>query len=98
VLLCAEYEFEQSDPHPFLVLLSKLIHIHADVTHEPLQSLARVLLHESKHRLSGSDLVVPRLVDTLLVFVMRERLERQPQGERAGSEPCATPKLAARLR
>jgi AraC-like DNA-binding protein len=82
VLLCAEYDFDQEGPHPLLALLPKLIHIPADAAQEdgPLQKVVRLLLLEASAHQSGADLVVPRLVDVLLVYVVRAWLNRQPQG------------------
>lgn len=82
VLLCAAYEFAEDGPHPLLALLPRLIHIPVDAADDrgQLQSLVRLLLHEASRNLSGSELVVPRLIDTLLVFIVRAWLEQQPEG------------------
>jgi AraC-like DNA-binding protein len=82
LLLCAEYEFDQDGPHPLLALLPKVILLRGDAARDDasLQALVRLLLTEARQRLSGADLVVPRLVDTLLVFVVRAWLAAQPEG------------------
>jgi AraC-like DNA-binding protein len=82
LLLCAEYEFDQDGPHPLLSLLPKLILLSGTGARDDasLQAVVRLLLGEARQRLSGADLVVPRLVDTLLVFVLRAWLAEQPEG------------------
>jgi AraC-like DNA-binding protein len=82
LLLCAEYEFDQDGPHPLLALLPRIILLQGDAARDDasLQAVVRLLLTEARQRLSGADLVVPRLVDTLLVFVVRAWLAGQPEG------------------
>lgn len=75
--LCAEYEFPQDSVHPFFACLPRLIHIRADAAqaNAPLQALVRVLLLESQQLRSGADIVIPRLVDTLLIYILRAWLD-----------------------
>lgn len=82
VLLCAGYEFCSTAPHPLLSVLPGLIHVSADQAArcEQLQLMVRLLQSESHGQMSGTDLVVPRLVDTLLVFIVRAWLASQPEG------------------
>jgi AraC-like DNA-binding protein len=82
ILLCAAYEFEQEGQHPLLALLPSLVRLHTDDSDEngQFQSLVRLLLHESSRKLAGSEIVVPRLVDSLFVFIVRTWLESQPIG------------------
>jgi len=82
VLLCAAYEFEQAGQHPLLALLPQLIRLHVDYSEESghFQALVRLLAHESGRKLPGSELVIPRLVDSLFVFIVRAWLEEQPVG------------------
>ncbi len=81
-LLCAEYEFEDEGPHALLDLLPRAIHLRAcEVREAPsLVALLGLLAREGTHSLPGHDLVVPRLIDTLLVFIVRRWLEAQPAG------------------
>lgn len=81
-LLCAAYQFEQKGSHPLLALLPRLIHLQAGVAagSEQLQLVTQLLLNEASRQPSGTELVVPRLVDSLLVFVVRAWLETQPRG------------------
>jgi AraC-like DNA-binding protein len=82
VVLCAKYLFQHSGPHPLVSLLPAFVHLPATQAerHAQLQLLLQLLRREAEHKASGSDLVVPRLVDSLLVFVVRAWLEEQPMG------------------
>lgn len=82
VLFCAEYTFDQDGVHPLLTVLPRVIHVAADVgqADSALQALVRVLLHEATQRRSGAELVLPRLIDCLLVLVIRHWLDGQPAG------------------
>lgn len=82
ILLCAEYRFEQEGPHPLLSVLPRLIHVSADVSaaDSALQTLVRLLVLEGAQRRTGAELVIPRLIDSLLVFIVRQWLDEQPEG------------------
>ncbi|RKH12982.1 AraC family transcriptional regulator [Corallococcus sp. CA053C] len=81
-LLCAAYEFEQDGQHPLLALLPQLIRLHVDSSDDSgqFQALVRLLSHESGRKLPGSEIVIPRLVDSLFVFIVRAWLDSQPVG------------------
>ena len=82
LVLCAKYLFQHVGPHPLISLLPKLIHLpaHEAERHVQLQLLLQLLRREAIDAGSGSELVVPRLVDSLLVFIVRAWLEEQPMG------------------
>jgi AraC-like DNA-binding protein len=82
VVLCAKYLFEHVGPHPLISLLPPFVHLpaHEAERHVQLQLLLQLLRREATDAGSGSDLVIPRLVDSLLVFVVRAWLEEQPVG------------------
>jgi AraC-like DNA-binding protein len=88
-ILCAKYRFAhaQQGAHPLVSRLPALVHLtSANVAGDMQMQLLLQLLHlEATRRGSGSDLVVPRLVDTLLVFIIRNWLSLQPVGEGAAS-------------
>lgn len=79
-VLCAKYLFQPVGPHPLAALLPPLVHLRArdEARHAPLRLLVELLAHEASGTHGGSELVVPRLVDTLLVLVVRAWLEEQP--------------------
>ena len=82
IILCAKYLFEHQGPHPLVSLLPAVVHLPAREVeqHPQLQLVLQVLRAEAVDGGSGSELVVPRLVDSLLVFVLRAWLEGQPAG------------------
>jgi AraC-like DNA-binding protein len=81
-VLCAKYLFQHLPPHPLTSLLPPLIHLPARQAerHGQLQLLLQLLRHEATNAESGTELVVPRLVDSLLVFIVRAWLAEQPVG------------------
>lgn len=82
VVLCAKYLFQSVGPHPLTSLLPPVVHLpaHEAARHTQLQLLLELLRHEAIDAQSGAELVVPRLVDTLLVYVIRAWLDGQPVG------------------
>jgi AraC-like DNA-binding protein len=82
VVLCAKYLLEHVGPHPLTSLFPPLVHLpaHEAESHVQLQLLLQLLRHEALNGGSGTQLVVPRLVDSLLVYIVRAWLEGQPAG------------------
>ncbi len=82
VLQSAGYRFSQEGAHPLLALLPPVIRIPAAQANgdNELQTLLRLLTQEATHREVGTDLVLPRLIDTLFVYVLRTWLRDQPEG------------------
>jgi len=85
VLVCAEIKFDEAEPHPLMTVLPSLIHVSALLAESDhgLATLSRILVREALNERMGAELVVPRLVDTLLVFIVRNWIEQQP-AESAG--------------
>jgi AraC-like DNA-binding protein len=83
LILCVAFEFPLEGPHPLLSVLPPLIHLkQADVAADArLRLLLELLLLEATAPKMGAQMLVPRLVDGLLVFIVRTWLERQPRGE-----------------
>lgn len=82
LLQCAGYELSREGPHPLLALLPATIHVPAAAAESDceLQLLLRLLIQEANTRAAGSELVLPRLIDTLFVYIVRAWLRQQPQG------------------
>ncbi len=80
-LLCAKYRFRLPTTHPLFSQLPSLIHLRAaDAERNPqLQLLVQLMKAEVDGTGDGSDLVIPRLVDSLLVFILRSWLEAEPE-------------------
>jgi AraC-like DNA-binding protein len=79
-ILCAKYRFGLPGDHPLVSRLPQLIHLRSREVGRSaqLQLLIQLMKIESEARGSGSELVVPRLVDSLLVFILRVWLETEP--------------------
>jgi AraC-like DNA-binding protein len=82
-IFCAKYRFEHVGPHPLLSILPRFIHVRAREAekHPQLQLLQQLLRLEARHGGNGKELVLPRLVDSLLVYIVRAWLEDQPAGD-----------------
>jgi AraC-like DNA-binding protein len=82
VLQCAGYSFSQEEAHPLLTILPSIIRIPADAAAADvdLQTLVRLLTQEATRRESGNELVLPRLIDCLFVYILRSWLREQPEG------------------
>lgn len=83
VVLCAKYVLDDTGPHPLTASLPPLVHLRAErATHdERLQLLLELLRQETLAPGSGSELVVPRLVDALFVLVVRAWLDSREADE-----------------
>lgn len=79
-VLCAKYLFQGASAHPLASLLPPLIHLPAAdaAPHAQLQLLLQLLGREAADAGAGAELVIPRLVDSLLVFVVRAWIAAQP--------------------
>jgi AraC-like DNA-binding protein len=100
VLLCGAYRLDQSMAHPLLAELPEFIHLPARVGRYPRLRAATDLLGAELERPShGSDVVVPALLDTLLLYILRawydEQAHRAPSGWAAA---LADPSISVALR
>jgi transcriptional regulator GlxA family with amidase domain len=99
VVLCAKYLFQHFGPHPLTSLFPPLVHLpaHQAERQVQLQLLLQLLRHEAVDAGSGTELVVPRLVDSLLVFVVRAWFEGQPVGAGGWFGALRDPSIAKAL-
>jgi AraC-like DNA-binding protein len=74
--------FSPEGSHPILSLLPAVVVIPAQKVESDveLQLVLRLLAQESQHREQGVELVQPRLLDTLFVYVLRAWLRDLPEG------------------
>ena len=81
-IVCGAYAFDADGPHPFLRSLPELIHLPAGSLSSggTLEATVRLLCGEVEARDPGAQAVVDRLVDVLLIYVLREWLGRQEGG------------------
>lgn len=83
LLFCGAFHFAQDGPNPLLSLLPPIIYLPADEAraNDELQSLIRLMMRERCHGETqpGSTAVTNRLMDVLLVFIVRAWLGTQPE-------------------
>ncbi|HET9959177.1 MAG TPA: AraC family transcriptional regulator [Polyangiaceae bacterium] len=103
LVLCAKYLFQgvgaPGGAHPLTSLLPPLIHLPAYEAErdKQLQLLLQLLGHEARAAGVGTELVVPRLVDSLLVFVVRAWLAGQPLAAGGWFAALRDPHISAAL-
>ncbi|WP_329381708.1 AraC family transcriptional regulator [Streptomyces sp. NBC_01351] len=79
VVLCGAYELDPSRTHPLLRTLPDLIHLPAHPGRRPeLRSAVELLAAELESPRLGTDAVVPALLDTLLLYILRIWFDEQP--------------------
>jgi AraC-like DNA-binding protein len=74
-VLCATFAEEEAALHPLLRLLPSVVVVRARDAHRPLATLMQLMRAEQRSAGLGSSAVVDRLVDVVLVYVIREWLE-----------------------
>ncbi|MFB6839084.1 AraC family transcriptional regulator [Streptomyces sp. NPDC056361] len=100
VVLCGAYRLDPAQAHPLLLTLPEVIHLPADPTRHPeLHAAVRLLAAEVSAPRLGTGTTVPALLDTLLMYILRIWLARQPQADRATGWAAALndPALTAAL-
>lgn len=82
-LVCGSYTFDSDGPHPLLRALPPLVHLPATPGVDrdgALEFAVRMLAGEVEGHQPGSQAVVDRLVDVLLIYILRAWLDRQQEG------------------
>ncbi len=79
VTLCGGYQLDSARAHPLLRDLPELIHLPAHLGRHPeLRATVHLLATELERPRLGTDAIVPALLDTLLLHILRAWLEQQP--------------------
>jgi AraC-like DNA-binding protein len=79
VTLCGAYELDPARKHPLLLSLPELIHLPARLGHRPeLRAAIDLLSVELQRPRPGTDAVVPALLETLLLYILRAWFDEQP--------------------
>ncbi|MFB7026621.1 MULTISPECIES: AraC family transcriptional regulator [unclassified Streptomyces] len=82
MVLCGAYQLDPSRTHPLLLTLPDLIHLQARSDRHPeLGSAVALLAAELEDPRLGADAVVPALLDTLLLYILRIWFDEQPARE-----------------
>ncbi|MGI5399826.1 AraC family transcriptional regulator [Streptomyces sp. CA-135486] len=101
VMLCGAYQLSKARAHPLLTDLPPVIHFPARVgRHASLRSAVELLGAELADPQPGSDAIVPALLDTLLLYLLRAWWLRERADERTGwagalNDPAVTAALHA---
>jgi AraC-like DNA-binding protein len=78
VTLCGAYQLDPARAHPLLTGLPEIVHLPARPGHRPeLRAAVDLLGGELGQRRPGADAIVPALLDTLLLYILRAWLEEQ---------------------
>ncbi|MFF4344495.1 AraC family transcriptional regulator [Kitasatospora sp. NPDC001540] len=87
VLLCGAYRTDPSRTHPLLHTLPELLHLpSAPADHPELHAAVGLLAAEANGPRLGTDAIVPALLDTLLVYLLR-RCFTDPAVRNSGDAP-----------
>ncbi|MEU8892645.1 AraC family transcriptional regulator [Streptomyces sp. NPDC048442] len=100
-LLCGNYHLDQARPHPLVRQLPEIIHLPANhVRYPELAAAVQLLRMELEQPRPGSVGIVPALIDSLLLYILRAWLEERPAGQAKGwaaalGDTAVAPALAA---
>ncbi|MEV7226628.1 AraC family transcriptional regulator [Polymorphospora sp. NPDC051019] len=90
VTLCGAYELEPARTHPLLHDLPELVHLPAHLDRYPvLRATVELLTTELRQPRPGTDAIVPALLDTLLLHILRAWLEERSTSGPATGWPVA---------
>jgi AraC-like DNA-binding protein len=101
VTLCGGYQFDPANSHPLLDSLPEVVHLPAHLGRNPgLRSTVDLLATELAQPRLGTDAIVPALLDTLLLYILRSWFDTRPADEPATGWAAALndPGTAAALR
>jgi AraC-like DNA-binding protein len=81
VTLCGAYQLDPARAHPLLRDLPELIHLPARVgRRSELRAAVELLGAELERPRLGADAIIPALLDTLLLYILRTWFDEQPAG------------------
>lgn len=80
LMTCGSFQFEAAAGNPLLELLPAVIHIHGGHGQmaEWLEPTLRLLAHEARTPRPGSEMIITRLIDVIMVQAIRAWLAQQP--------------------
>ncbi|MEU2564675.1 AraC family transcriptional regulator [Streptomyces longispororuber] len=100
-LLCGNYHLDRGRPHPLVRQLPEVVRLSTGHGRHPqLGAAVQLLGTELEHPRLGSAGIVPGLIDSLLLYILRAWLEEQPPGAAQGwaaalGDSAVAPALAA---
>ncbi|RST19048.1 AraC family transcriptional regulator [Streptomyces sp. WAC05374] len=100
-LLCGNYHLDQGRPHPLVRQLPEVVHLSTGLGHHPeLSAAVSLLATELENPRIGSAGIVPALIESLLLYILRAWFETQPAATATGwaaalTDPAVAPALAS---
>lgn len=82
-LICGTVRFDDASAHPVLSMLPHLLHVrdHVGRMSSAVETMIELIAGEMDNPGPGTETVVARLTDALIVYVLREYIEALPEGE-----------------
>ncbi|MBP2326367.1 AraC-like DNA-binding protein [Kibdelosporangium banguiense] len=84
VTLCGAYQLDPARAHPLLLTLPEVIHLPARLGHE-VRTAVDLLSAELENPRLGTDALIPALLETLLLYILRTWFDEDPQTTRWAS-------------
>ncbi len=83
-LICGTVSFDGASAHPVLSMLPRLLHVRdpAGRMTSAVETMIELIANEMDDPGPGTETVVARLTDALIVYVLRNYIDGLPQGER----------------
>lgn len=98
VMICGAYSLDAANAATLLSVLPTVVHLPAELTAtSPVQATLALLLHEMTLAEHAGDAVLSRLVDVLLIYVLRAWAESRPVGAQGWLVALRDPELSATL-
>jgi len=97
VTLCGAYRLDPARAHPLLSSLPEVVHLPARLGHD-IRAAVELLNAELEHPRLGTGSLIPALLDTLLLYILRAWFDEQPsQAETGWAAALKDPSVAAAL-
>ncbi len=82
-LICGTISFDESSVHPVLSMLPPLIHVrdHGGRLASAVETMIGLIADEMSRPGAGSETVIARLTDALVVYILRNHIDELPDGE-----------------
>jgi AraC-like DNA-binding protein len=77
VTLCGAYQLDPARAHPLLSSLPEVVHLPARLGHD-IRAAVELLGAELERPRLGTDALIPTLLDTLLLYILRAWFDEQP--------------------
>jgi AraC-like DNA-binding protein len=97
-LLCGNYHLDRARPHPLVSQLPELIHLRtSDGRHPQLTAAVQLLRTELDGPRIGSSGIVPALIDSLLLYILRAWMDECPTRSAGWAMALKDPAIAPAL-